>query len=407
MPTIPAIEPPEFTDLSGGRGAAPPRLVVRQAMDGAVLTKSQKRFNQLVEKLKVQRGELRRWQTYQRLYEDQIRDKYRPMVARLRSQRIAMAQLLDKALDGRELGKRERDKATYLLNQLIAGLLADGEETDVVSLHDKYAASSFAELRHERMQELRAAANEALQIDVAAYAGDESPAAFEAWIADQVRASRAAGADSEAATGAKSDKKTGKRQAARAQVADGGTRALRETYRKLVSELHPDRETDTAEQARKTGLMQSVNQAYKAGDLLALLELQLSIEQIDAAALASLADEKLRHYIHVLEEQSRQVRAELEELIEPFATVLGEESARKVTPDAVQRRLDGDLRDVKTTLRKIEMDVICFADVRQLRQSLGSYHVEPLDDEDLDMPEDFDPGRSTRRSAYGGRTRRR
>jgi hypothetical protein len=44
---------------------------------------------------------------------------------------------------------------------------------------------------------------------------------------------------------------------------------------------------------------------YKAGDLLALLELQLSIEQIDPKALAGLAEERLRHYIHVLEEQSR------------------------------------------------------------------------------------------------------
>jgi len=69
--------------------------------------------------------------------------------------------------------------------------------------------------------------------------------------------------------------------AQRDQAAQGGTRAVREVFRKLASELHPDRETDPAEHARKTELMQRVNQTYKAGDLLALLELQLSIEQID------------------------------------------------------------------------------------------------------------------------------
>jgi curved DNA-binding protein CbpA len=42
---------------------------------------------------------------------------------------------------------------------------------------------------------------------------------------------------------------------------------VREVFRKLASELHPDRETDPAEHARKTELMQRVNQAYKAGDL--------------------------------------------------------------------------------------------------------------------------------------------
>jgi ATP-dependent helicase/DNAse subunit B len=158
----------------------------------------------------------------------------------------------------------------------------------------------------------------------------------------------------------------------------------------LVSELHPDREADPVEQVRKTELMQQVNQAYKAGDLLALLELQFSIEQIDAAALAGLAEDRLRHYVHVLEEQSRQLREELAEVIEPFAAVLGESPGRRVTTDAVQRLLDRDIRELKTIVRKVEMDVICFRDIRQLKQSLGEYHVEPLDDDELDMPDDFD-----------------
>jgi len=233
-------------------------------------------------------------------------------------------------------------------------------------------------------------ANEALDIDVDAYAGGESPAEFESWIEAQIRASHEEAAAEEPAPKRKSAKSS-QREAAREQVVEGGTRAVREAYRKLVSELHPDRETDPQEQMRKTELMQRVNQAYKAGDLLGLLEMQLSLEQIDAAALAGLADEKLRHYVHVLEEQGRQLRDELAELIEPFTVVLGETSARKVTTDAVQRRLDHDIRELKTTLRKIEMDVICFQDIRQLKQSLGQYHVEPLDDEELDMPDDFDP----------------
>lgn len=405
-PPFDAVDSPESPDVSdsGGDKRTPRSLavtVLKVSGDGPALTKAQKRFNQLVEKLKVQRGDLRRWQTFQRSYQEQIRDKYQPMVSRLRSQRIALAQLFDQALDGRELGKRERDKAQYLLNQLIAGLLADGEEPLVVALHDKHAGASFAELRRERMQELRTAATEALQIDVTAYSGDESPAAFEAWLEERVRAAHADGAKPGPAPGRKSAK-AGRRETARAEVAEGGTRALRGAYRKLVSELHPDRETDSAEQARKTELMQRVNQAYKAGDLLALLELQLNIEQIDAAALAGLADEKLRHYIHVLEEQTRQLRDELAEMIEPFTMVLGDVPARRVTAEAVQQLLDRDMRDLKTTLRKIEMDVICFRDISQLKQSLGSYHIEPLDDDDLDMPDDWGAGHAVR-----GPTRRR
>jgi predicted NBD/HSP70 family sugar kinase len=355
---------------------------------GPALSKAQKRFNQLVEKLKGQREELRRWQAYQRFYQQQRSDRYQPMATRLREQHIAMAQVLDAALDGRELGKRERDKARYILNQLLATLLAVAAEPVVVRLHDKYSAASYAELQRERMDALRAAAADSLKIDVDAYTGGESCDEFEDWIVDQVRASHAAAAEAEQPAKRRSPQ-SAKRAALRDQVAEGGTRAVREAYRKLVSELHPDRETDPEEQIRKTALMQQVNQAYKAGDLLGLLELQLGIEQIDAAALAGLADERLRHYVHVLEEQARQIRGELADVMEPFAALLDESSPRKVTTDAVQRHLDQEIRELKSVLRKVEMDLICFRDVRQLKQSLGQYRVEPLDDDDLRLPGDF------------------
>ena len=384
---MPPARPVDNEPSTPGRHAVAVRGVPG---DGPGLSKAQKRFNQLVSTLRSQREELQRWQAYQRFYQQQLGDKYQPLLSRLREQRLAMARLLDGAMDGKELGKRERDKARYLLNQLIASLLEDGEEPALVALHDKYSAVSFQELRQDHMEALRTAATEALDIDVDAYAGGDSPAEFESWIEEQIRASHADAAPAKAPPKRKSAKST-KRQALREEVAEGGSRAVREAYRKLVSELHPDRETDLDEQRRKTELMQRVNQAYKAGDLLGLLELQFSIEQIDAAALAGLADERLRHYVHVLEEQTRQLRQELAELLEPFVVLLGETSARKVSTDAVQRLLDRDVRELKTTLRKLEMDVICFQDIRQLKQSLGHYHVEPLDDVDLDMPDDFDP----------------
>ena len=147
-------------------------------------------------------------------------------------------------------------------------------------------------------------------------------------------------------------------------------------FGKLVSELHPDREVDPAEQTRKTELMQRVNQAYKAGDLLALLELQLSIEQIDAAGLAGLAEERLRHYIHVLDEQSRRLREELSELVAPFERVVGEPKPRVLTPAAVQKALEADIRKLKGILRTVEMDLITFKNTRNLKQSLEHYRID-------------------------------
>jgi len=55
-----------------------------------------------------------------------------------------------------------------------------------------------------------------------------------------------------------------------------------------------------------------------------------------------------------------------------------------------EANIDRDIREMKSILRKLEMDVICFRDIRQLKQSLGGYHIEPLDDDELDMPDDVE-----------------
>ena len=85
---------------------------------------------------------------------------------------------------------------------------------------------------------------------------------------------------------------------------------MREIYRKLASALHPDRETDERQREAKTALMQRVNQADEAQDLLALLELQLQIEQIDESHIANAGEQRLKHYNKVLSQQLAKRKAE-------------------------------------------------------------------------------------------------
>ena len=180
---------------------------------------------------------------------------------------------------------------------------------------------------------------------------------------------------------------------------------MREIFRKLVSELHPDRETDPAEHARKTELMQRVNQAYEAGDLLALLELQLGIEQIDPQALAGLAEERLRHYIHVLEEQSRRLRDELVEFVSPFAMAMGESRVRKLTPALVQQALEVDIREIHALVRTLEGDLVRFRDIPSFKRSLRDYEIDRFADMELGAPPEFRPRRPQRRRRGANRRR--
>jgi hypothetical protein len=101
------------------------------------------------------------------------------------------------------------------------------------------------------------------------------------------------------------------------------TQSVREIYRKLASALHPDRQTDAAQREAHTALMQRVNQAYEAQDLLTLLELQLQIEQIDAGHMASASEAKVKHYNKVLGEQLAELKAEIESVEMTFRMEFG------------------------------------------------------------------------------------
>ena len=105
----------------------------------------------------------------------------------------------------------------------------------------------------------------------------------------------------------------------RQRAAQGAERSIRDVYRRLASALHPDREPDPVERDRKTALMQRVNQANDARDLLALLSLQRELEQIDGADLARLADERLLHFNRVLKAQSATLTRQTDALIADFA----------------------------------------------------------------------------------------
>jgi len=334
------------------------------------ITRLQRKFNNLVEKLNTQRQDLSRWQAYRLVYQEQLGREYQPLTTRLREKRFALAQLFDRTLERETFAKRDREKVRDILLRSLTELLTEAPEPHVIALYDKYSERSYDEGRRAEMEVLRSMAGDEFGVDVDAYQGAESPEDLADWLKEQIRENRA---NDEGEAPKQKSAKAAAKEALKEESAEGGTRAVREIFRKLASELHPDRESDPVEQIRKTELMQRVNQAYKAGDLLSLLELQLSVEQIDATTIAGLAEDRLKHYLYVLEEQSKQLRDELDGFVAPFAKVVGDATFRKVTPDAVQRVLEADIRAIRELVRTVDSELIRFRDVRLLKQSLVQY----------------------------------
>jgi hypothetical protein len=168
------------------------------------------------------------------------------------------------------------------------------------------------------------------------------------------------------------DAARGKREQAAKEV----SQSLRDVFRKLVSALHPDREPDPTQRARKNQLMQRVNQAYEANDLLTLLGLQLEIEQIDAAHLSSTTAERLAHYNQILSEQLARLEAELESSIQPYRDLLGKWSEQALTVAELDRKLTMDIAQLREAVRQLAQDLVVFRDPARLRARLRQYHLD-------------------------------
>ena len=146
------------------------------------------------------------------------------------------------------------------------------------ALFDRHAEVDFDTGQQEALAAMKRMAETMTGLDL----GDMAGIASDEDLLQRMRESLAAArtteeeAQAQAATApARRRRKKTAAQEKREAEAQLATQSVREVFRKLASALHPDRETDDSQRAAKTALMQKVNQAYAAGDLLALLELQL------------------------------------------------------------------------------------------------------------------------------------
>jgi hypothetical protein len=373
---------------------------VPAAADGSTPTKAQRVFNRLIQKIESQRLDLATWQDFLPQFQRRITAEIEPLEQRCARARFALARLFDTAHDRMETTRREQAKLATLVLDACDELLRGGDEEnpDLIALHDKYSRASHAERRAEESRFLLDMAETAFGVDLGE--GLESPEAVRAALLRKVQDEKAAQELAAAAAGASTAtrRKSAKAQAREARStaqAQAASLSVREIYRKLASALHPDRETDAGERARKTDLMQQVNQAYAKADLLRLLELQIQAEQIDRAALGAIGEQRLTHYNQVLAEQSAQLEHEIDSLTLPYQHQTGAFGGT-LKPETLSRTLDGDVAALQHEARRIEHELKRLADRAVLKAWLRSVKVhrrQELDESVEDMVDAFHASR--------------
>lgn len=364
---------------TGARKASPGsqsielELVVAKA--AAADGKLQQRFRRLLAKVDRLRQRLRAWK-HGRPDIDRELAVYAARLQRQAALGREMLLVLDRAFKEHKLSIADRKTLAACIVSLAGELVAQGGDEEVKEIYNRYGQCDYdAEVAAED-----AAGVEALKAMMASFGielDDDEVTSFE----DVQRKLDALDQEEEAAARERRArrKKSAKQVASEARRAEeerSANKAVQEVYRALAMALHPDREQDPAERERKAELMREVNVAYEAKDLLRLLELQLQLERVDADRVETIAEERVRHYNRILDEQSRQLARELEELERPFRMDMQLAPTARLAPATVIARLRDDLALVQRHIAALEHDLEVFRDPRGLKAWLKA-HGQP------------------------------
>ena len=344
-------------------------LQISSAKAGPALTPAQKRFNTLIRQIEQARQSLAAWNEHIAAYRQAHAQVLLPLQGELIAGRRQWAFALDALLDQRHWTKAERGTLRELLCESAGELLeARGEDAELKALFDKHAEVDFDTEQREAVQAMKDLTEAMTGLDLGADEGIETEADLFERMQQGLR-ERAATEEAQRSERAARRRKSAAQQRREADAQEA-THSVREIYRKLASALHPDRETDEQQREAKTSLMQRVNQAYGANDLLALLELQLQIEQIDASHIANASAQRLKHYNKVLSEQLSELKAEMDHVEMGFRMEFGLEPGWGMNPRKLGEVLERTRRQWRAELSEQQREMRMLGDVAATKRWL-------------------------------------
>jgi len=396
-------QPSLFDDLPPAAAADPALVLVAIPIPAASQTKAQRAFNRLVGQIGQQRELLAQWQQYELRYHQRLASELQPLQARLREAQRALVVLLDGLLvdpnTKPRLKKTERRKLVCSVRQLGGLLLEEDPDAEIEAIFNRHGDVSHADLRQAELAEAETMFSHLLGEQ--AIEGHQAQSLDELMqhAAERLAAQAQAQAQAQQAArdqqaqqpprGRQAEAARQRQEEAAQHAAQQASQSVREVFRKLASLLHPDRETDAAERARKTVLMQQANQAYQADDLLTLLTLQLQTEQIDDQHLAGLPDARLNHYNQVLREQLRVLQQEVQACTEPYRMALGR-AGRQLSPAAVDVALAQDIAMLQQALQILAADIAGLRDPATRRAVIAELDLPDAAEQDDDAPDAFE-----------------
>ncbi len=322
----------------------------------SALSAEQRRFNQLLERTGTLTGKIEAARVLADAHRIASGATLRPLEVQRNALMRDMALWLDGRLKRPGLTRKQQRMASEIIRVLAASLASEGVEK-MRELHDAHSDETLADQEKASAAETQAFLEEMLGEALDSDQEFANPQEVLHASMEQIRQQAEAHEQARAQHKAKRVKAAQKQQA---QDADG---ALRTIYRQLASALHPDRETDPTERARKTSLMSEANAAYGRRDLLALLQLQLRAELADVRKVSAMAKVKIAALTALLKERVDVLTQELRDFedhtreefdLPPYLPLTAAGLRRHMQEQ--KQDLQGEIASMHSDLRRVRDD---------------------------------------------------
>ncbi len=358
-------------------------ITLTPAGGATTLTPAQAAFNKLLQQIETKRAQITEWQSTIGTFQQKYTLDLLPILQAKNKLKADFVLRLDELYDEKGLSKRDRERLGDMILELASGLLAQGNNPQLEAICDKYRPHDTHSKLNERQADILAAMKaefvEMTGVDLGEDADELSYDEFmqraEAHLHEQYAAEERAREQRQAKR-----KKTAKQLAKEQKEAEDAQDiklSVREIYRKLVSNLHPDRESDPEQRARKTELMQRVNQAYEKNNLLQLLELQIELDHIDPASLSNLSAERLARFTKTLKQQLVELNAEKTQIEMEFRARFSidyNSLGYNAKPTSIMRLLAQDIAAHQRDMHFMQLDLNEIHDVKSLKIWLKDMH---------------------------------
>ncbi len=276
-------------------------------------------------------------------------------------------------------------------------------DTQMRAIHDLYSDEKMADQDETQLEDMRELLSEMgielPDLDDKANALEQAQAALKALqekmqreqeLEEQRQAKREQKRQERRAAKAKTDPKAQAKLASQEQAAQEAQSSLKNIYRQLARQLHPDRAENDEQRMHHHDLMSQVNAAYDKQDLLTLLKLQLKAQQIDASAMNSVAEDKLKAWVSLLRAQAKELNADVLNLRMQMMGEFRLPYGQPVTVQALEASYTLATKEYDEVLHLMRSDLALIEDDAGLKRWAKAQSRLMAEDERMMMAEDED-----------------